>query len=529
MNTIKNIANHQVNHECKGSRNIITPDRCSSAKLYRKKAYEYANTVTKNSILNTETKLLPLYQSRITQNNNDVYPINNYDFDYKTAAIKKFNIYGHKFYNEPTMTNLISYPSKLSKFLTKVTDNKFPDRNDRAGIDDIILNDTKLKEIKQKYAKFKPPYPSFNDDYHPSEYKLNGHFSSSYFIKNGKCLTPYTNETVCKNKKFEWMPPASRSTTNDQFISKDNEMKKKDRENSKTQAEKITKENPPPIGKCYKPKYMYINNESIGMFRKNGLVTSVVNDFMDITPDKILEVASGNSINGSGVIPCPPEKYYPDWLWKEDLDVVFDWDFYTLYGYFKAAGYKSKQIRSYRWNTYSDGVEYESYGNPGEWIFVNYTDKKNRQANDLTKVLFLIKVKFNSNFNLTNSEYKIIDIPHDIQASFNISNEKAVWQKWNDTDLTSEKGNLNKTNCDNCNNLPEISLSNIFIDLINIENSEGIREIVPNIDKINHSPYNKPYRYSFEKFTNFKTRNYRTIKIAVLIVIMLFILYKFLN
>ena len=46
-------------------------------------------------------------------------------------------------------------------------------------------------------------------------------------------------------------------------------------------------------------------------------------------------------------------------------------------------------------------------GNPGGRIFVNYTDKKNEQANDLTKVLFLIKVKFNSNFNLTNSEYKI--------------------------------------------------------------------------------------------------------------------------
>ena len=53
-----------------------------------------------------------------------------------------------------------------------------------------------------------------------------------------------------------------------------------------------------------------------------------------MTPDKILEVASGNSINGSGIIPCPPEQYYPDWLWKEDLNAVFDWDFYTLYGYF---------------------------------------------------------------------------------------------------------------------------------------------------------------------------------------------------
>ena len=36
MNNIKKIANRQVNHECKGYRNIITPDRCSSAKLYKK-------------------------------------------------------------------------------------------------------------------------------------------------------------------------------------------------------------------------------------------------------------------------------------------------------------------------------------------------------------------------------------------------------------------------------------------------------------------------------------------------------------
>ena len=62
---------------------------------------------------------------------------------------------------------------------------------------------------------------------------------------------------------------ASRSK-NDQFISKDNEMIKKD-EDSKTQAEKITKKSTT-TGKCYKPKYMYINNESIGMFEKMVLL-----------------------------------------------------------------------------------------------------------------------------------------------------------------------------------------------------------------------------------------------------------------
>ena len=87
----KNLANY-VAEECVRDENRSTPDRCWSAKDYRDLANEFIEKI-KDSKSNTTNKLIPLFQERITKKS-DIYPYNNYDYDYKTKAIRKFNILG---------------------------------------------------------------------------------------------------------------------------------------------------------------------------------------------------------------------------------------------------------------------------------------------------------------------------------------------------------------------------------------------------------------------------------------------------
>ena len=52
---------------------------------------------------------------------------------------------------------------------------------------------------------------------------------------------------------------------------------------------------------------MYIDNKSNGFYGKNGIIPSSVKDLLNITPDKLIEIMSGNTIEGSGLLPCPKE------------------------------------------------------------------------------------------------------------------------------------------------------------------------------------------------------------------------------
>ena len=122
--------------------------------------------------------------------------------------------------------------------------------------DDVIHDDTNALNLKKSYDKFPLPYPSFRTDYPESEYSLTGERASSYFIKNGRCFTPHVDKQLCRDKGFEWVPPA-------ESFNKDSSG------NSEKRDDKI-----PVLGTCYKPRYIYINNESIGFFGRNGLVMS---------------------------------------------------------------------------------------------------------------------------------------------------------------------------------------------------------------------------------------------------------------
>ena len=292
MDKLANKINDYRRNECRRSNNKKTPGRCEAATIYANKANKFIKDSIKNSIIDTNNNQINLYNSRVKKKERDIYPILNHDFDYKTAMIKKNNVFNLGFTNQPTVSNLLKHPFKIKKFLNILVNDAYPDKKTVAGIDDVIKQDQERTNLKNKYRIYdnKLPYPSFKKDYPECRYKTTGEHSSSYFIKSGVCKTKINNEAECKKKQFNWI-----------------KNKPKFPKIFKTMVEKSETIKPAEKLKsaCYKPRYIYIDNSAKGIFGKKGLQPSMMNDIMSITPDKLFNILAGNNIEGGGILPCP--------------------------------------------------------------------------------------------------------------------------------------------------------------------------------------------------------------------------------
>ena len=281
-------------NECRRSNNRLTPGRCKAATKYANQANKFIKQTMNDSKTETDSSHVNLYNTRKMSKTRDIYPINNHDFDYKTAMIKNHNIYKLGFTNQPTVSYLFKYPKKLRKYLNLLVNDPYPNKNTQPGVDDVLDTDRKRMYIKNKYKVIdnKPPYPSFRKDYPECRFKTKGEHSSSYFVRTGVCKTKINNKTECERKKFNWVE-------NKPIFPK---MFKTMIKTSK-KAKPVTKLK----GSCYKPRYMYIDNSSKDVRGRKGLQPSLFADIMDITPDKLFQILAGNSVDGGGIIPCPED------------------------------------------------------------------------------------------------------------------------------------------------------------------------------------------------------------------------------
>ena len=94
----------------------INPERCKAAKKYTKKAKQFSQNVLKDSLKDTKNNAKLLEQRIESREHKNLYPINNHDFDYKTAVKKKYNVFTRGITNDPTKT-LMNAPSKLYPYL----------------------------------------------------------------------------------------------------------------------------------------------------------------------------------------------------------------------------------------------------------------------------------------------------------------------------------------------------------------------------------------------------------------------------
>ena len=251
----------------------------------------------KDSLKDTKNNAKLLEQRIESREHKNLYPINNHDFDYKTAVKKKYNVFTRGITNDPTMKTLMNAPSKLYPYLQAMIDEPYPDSSTQAGVDDIIQEDRGAVAIKSKYRELNHelPYPTFRKDYPSCRYPTTGEHSSSYFIKAGTCKTKITDEALCNKKEYKWVPnpmnkipPIAKKLLS--YV-----------DNKKNKAK------PPPKGSCYKPRFAYIDNSAKGVFGKKGYGPSMFNDLMNVAPDKIFNILAGYTVDGSGLLPCVEE------------------------------------------------------------------------------------------------------------------------------------------------------------------------------------------------------------------------------
>ena len=273
---------------------LINPERCKAAQKYTIKAKQFTKNVLEDSYKDTKNNARLLEQRIKSNEAKKLYPINNHDFDYKTAMKKEFNVFKKGITNDPTMNTLINAPGKMKPYLDAMIDKPYPNSSTRAGVDDIIQDDAGAVAIKTKYRELNNtlPYPSFRKDYPSCRYPTTGEHASSYFVKAGTCKTVINDEKLCIKRGYDWVPNPM------------NKIPKIAKEVLTFVKNKKNKAKEPPKGFCYKPRFAYIDNSAKGFLGKKGFAQSMFSDLLSVSPDKIFNILAGYSVDGSGLLPC---------------------------------------------------------------------------------------------------------------------------------------------------------------------------------------------------------------------------------
>jgi len=350
---------------------IEDPDSCDGEQIYNeeKKKFEDERIKDGNNEIND---LKDTFKERkVNKTWNKIFPLNNYDFNYKEYTLNNNNRFALGITNQPNMSSLINSSKKLKKFADTVIFDPTPNNSAQAGVSDINnVNDSiknNIKKMKNKYKSVPIPYPSFYKDFPPKVYPTSGKYSSSYFMKVGHCKSNIKNKIDCESEGFTWKDNSlslgnymksffftkngNRYTnsnysknlkkksnkkdamenntlinkrinyqkrnlcyqdgrqgigscnSDEKILDKDKRNRKNniDNKRKKLEIEKIEekksfpKENP--VGFCYKPKFIYIDNSPQGIGPIKGYAPSLVNDILNIAPHKLFGILSGYNNN----------------------------------------------------------------------------------------------------------------------------------------------------------------------------------------------------------------------------------------
>lgn len=225
---------------------------------------------SKQSIGQPSPKIVPSAASDPSAVRNDLVPCSSNHYDVDRIAKLKQEVTSLMGRIQEAQADGQVIELMILKATLKSTMNALDGQNDSCA----ILNQTKVDSLSQKV-----PY----DDPFFQQYPLRGLNSSSFYAQVGYCPTDITTEDECNRKGFQWTPNPL--------------------------AEVIPKSiGNIPAGTCMRGKYAYIDNKpglSVGQIKNfKGLIPSLVNDMLDLSPDKIFAVASGQGVPGFAVQHC---------------------------------------------------------------------------------------------------------------------------------------------------------------------------------------------------------------------------------
>lgn len=246
--------------------------------------------------------------------NKNIYPWKNYDWNYGNYVYNNYgpeatgaeagDDFGTLFKNVDAMIKLfngfISDPIPNNKSEAGIM--KGPNSEDNRDSDypfDCNTPECQTTQVVRTGFIDKPPT---TDDF--LKRNLKGEFSSSYYFKAGNCPRPdLKTQSECESKGFLWSPTImDRVTKLFKTTESENEENKE--------------------GTCSQPRYAFIDNSPKPFFNGSnakGIIPSLANDFLQLTPDKMLAILSGQSVSNSYVLQQCPEVEIP----KEEIKEGF--------------------------------------------------------------------------------------------------------------------------------------------------------------------------------------------------------------
>ena len=230
------------------------------------------------------------------------YPINNYNYNYKTYVDNNYSIGKMGVSSNPTLGQFKTNINALNNFTKPLLIDPIPTQNSVAGVGDVDYGDSAAADKARSGFRQQPPYNRFRFEYPERDYPTGGIYSSSYFVQSGFCpvnSAKTRQDCVGRDPNYIWM---------DNLLSLPNPAKSFFKNQSSTK--------PDQGGSCYKPRYSYINNANDSGLLE-GLIPGVVGDVIDTNPGNFLRTMEGNAIPGSTdlspprfqLLPCITEEF----------------------------------------------------------------------------------------------------------------------------------------------------------------------------------------------------------------------------
>ena len=214
------------------------------------------------------------------------YPQNNYDFNYSGIVKNKYDPKYFGVSNSPSIWQFKHNLKQGNRFIDGLIMEPTPGPGDIAGITDVEINDSKAKKKSRDNFLKTPPYKKFRQEYPENKYPTKGIYSNSYFIQSGFCpVSIAQSKDVCTamDPKYIWMPNLIKlPKLSMPFFKKEAERQK----------------DPVNEGKCYKPRYSYVNHAS-DFGSVVGLMPSVLSDVADLNPANFLNLLKDGYVEGN--------------------------------------------------------------------------------------------------------------------------------------------------------------------------------------------------------------------------------------
>jgi hypothetical protein len=226
------------------------------------------------------------------------YPLANYNWDYKTYVNNNYEPSKLGVSDDITLSALRRDVQAGDKYLRALMLDSTPNESSIAGISDLDFTDPDVMS-RIRANNQKPPYATFRTEYPEKDYPTSGKYSNSYFIRSGYCPVPnIQTKAQCrsKDKAFEWKEGAVTLPT------------------SVKPSFSAKSQKPPPNGKCFKPRFSYVNHVSdTGL--TDGFLPGLMSDMSTLNPSVMFSIIDKGIVEGDRktsppkfqLLPCFPK------------------------------------------------------------------------------------------------------------------------------------------------------------------------------------------------------------------------------